>query len=254
MKFYPIIQVRTASSRLPCKVLKTLSPYDRVTILGHTILRLHKIGHVIQKPIVAVPTDENKILLDFLDANDIHYVEGDHYHVLKRYILASQFAKDKDYVIRLTGDNPFIDYKMLEKNTHYVRQVEPDLSYPSYLPLGMGFEIIQVKILRNLIRLPLSGRHCEHVTSYLKEYHEQFNIQPLFLKISSYPNYPIRLTIDETEDLELARKVYQYFRSINKPYFCAQDIYALYRKDDTFFNDNIHIYQNSMYTTERTLV
>ena len=247
MRFFAIVQVRLSSKRLPRKALARLNPnHERPVVLEHLIQRVLKVDSV-DAVILAVPENE---LADFQRIpflKDALIVGGSSHDVLGRFLKAAQDAgcSDWDHIIRLTADNPFLDHRVLEENIAFVRKKKPDYSYPAWLPLGMGFEICRLKVLRMLNELPLAPAHREHVTSYIKENPQKYSIRPMEL---DYPFHKkIRLTIDERADLTAAQAVYRYF---SDEYFCAADVIRLYEKAPRLFSGNEHVQQRSYYTCE----
>ncbi len=244
-QFHAIIQVRFNSNRLPGKSFMPIDQDGRETsLLDHLVFRLKKIGLPPQNMIIAFPKAENKMISRLIHKYDVRYFAGDDDDVLMRFIEASTKADDEDHIIRLTGDNPFIDYDILIKNMKFALKKLPELTYPDQLPLGMGFEICKVKTMRGLLSKTLSASHKEHVTTYIKQNHHSYNILPLRLERSVYPIYKnIRLTVDEIADLRMARKTFQYFCSQGKRDFTSIDVLQLYRQYPDFFADNLHIKQ-----------
>ncbi len=250
MKFIAIIQARLASQRLPRKVIAPLEPErESPLVLEHLIQRISQAKQV-DKIIVAISETEYPFFDKMPFLQDISIKTGETHDVLSRFLKASQDSKENDYIIRITADNPFIDYQVLEKNISFVKEKNPDYSYPAWLPLGMGFEICQLRILKKIGKLNLSSANREHVTTYIKENPKQYNIQPMRLDRSIYPLYKnIRLTIDEPVDLVMAQNLYKYFEKKNI-YFCATKVNQLYREKPELLSLNQHVQQKSHHLSE----
>jgi spore coat polysaccharide biosynthesis protein SpsF len=77
------------------------------------------------------------------------------------------------------------------------------------LPRGLILEVFSHAALQWLHLHTMEARHREHVTYYVYEYPNEFRIG----QIPAPPEllYPLRLTIDTPEDLELARRVADRF-------------------------------------------
>ncbi|MDH4200817.1 MAG: hypothetical protein OEV66_10605 [Spirochaetia bacterium] len=238
MEVQYIIQARTKSTRLPDKILMKIG--DKI-LIQHIIDRL-LLGGAKKSEICFALAEENRTdVCDFLDRQGILWMCGDVYNVLARYIQASRDLPETGLVVRLTGDNPFIDFRCLKSNLEICQADESiDFSYPYKLPLGMGFEIIRKKALLNQIKFDLKPHHMEHVTSFIKENKSLFNIKQV-----DYYQIPcdIRLTVDYPEDLEQARKVYAYFINKKEEGFCSKEIFALYEENPEFFSLNSMIKQ-----------
>ena len=246
MKFIAIIQARLSSQRLPRKIIASLdSTFEKPLVLEHLIQRISRAKQV-DEIIVAITKTEYSTFKKMPFLQNVSIKTGATYDVLNRFLEASQSAQEDDYIIRITADNPFIDYQILEKNISFVKEIAPDYSYPAWLPLGMGFEICQLGVLKKINKLNLTAAHREHVTTYIKENPKQYDIQPMQLDRSIYPFYKnIRLTIDETADLIMAQKIYKYFANKKDIYFCATKVNQLYKKQPDLLLINQHVQQKS---------
>lgn len=219
------------SSRLPKKVLADIGG---VVLIEHIINRILLSGAPKEDICFALAeeNEENEIGR-YLDKNQIPWMQGDPHDVLKRYIHASEMLSENDLLVRLTGDNPFIDYRCLRDNLAVCMKDDSiDFSYPYKLPLGMGFEIIRKRALDRQMEFTLQGHHREHVTTFIKENPSFFKIQPVvYFKNSE----DIRVTVDYREDLDMTRKIWQYFKEQNRPNFCSGEIFKLYKIKPDFF-------------------
>ncbi|MCP4130658.1 MAG: hypothetical protein GY754_06715, partial [bacterium] len=99
-----IIQARMGSTRLPGKSLLDLAGYP---MLYHVIERTMAIEGVDNVVVATSIEPENKQLVELSDKMGVHSFVGSPENVLERYFFAS-IEFDCDYIIRVTGDNPFI--------------------------------------------------------------------------------------------------------------------------------------------------
>lgn len=241
-----IIQARLQSKRLPAKSMKLIG--DRA-LVGHILDRLNQLPFSEVSVAAALPEGNSDLLSNFFQSEGVDIYYGDETDVLSRFLLASQDLSDEDFVIRLTGDNPFIDHREAQNLIEFLhREKRVDLAYPYKLPLGMGFEAISVGALRSQAQNELLPHHREHVSVFIKENPGLYSI----VSLESYSEHPqIRLTIDYEEDLKMARKCYEYFAGQNNPWFCSNDVYGLYQKEPGFFKDNLHMLQKSATSYEK---
>ena len=113
-----------------------------------------------------------------------------------------------DAVIRVTGDNPLTDAKMIDfmLEEHFLKKV--DYTYTEQLPVGTRSEIIDVEMLKNLHGQLQDPNSSEYMTPMLNR-PDQFKI----LKLDSYDprlNRPeLRLTVDTYEDLDLFKSLFE---------------------------------------------
>ncbi|MDH4261943.1 MAG: hypothetical protein OEV78_02740 [Spirochaetia bacterium] len=228
-----IIQARMSSTRLSGKVLMEIG---QKPLIQHIIDRLLLSGANKSQIYFALAVENSNELYKYLDKQNIQWISGDTFNVLSRFIKTSQDLSEKDIIVRLTGDNPFIDFQILKDNLKYFdTETNLDFSFPFKLPLGMGFELFRKGAMIKQLEHDLLPHHLEHVTTFIKENKNLFNIK----QIDYYKNSPdIRLTIDYPEDLKQARDTYNFFSKQNLPYFCSSDVFNLYNANSNFFNIN----------------
>ena len=244
MKIAGFIQARLSSKRLPKKVMRKIGPY---TLLEHIILRLKNIKEIKKSIYLLVPYEDEQYFSDIAKKHNIKIILGDEYDVLSRFAKACEFSPI-NYCIRLTADNPFVDVKAIKIGINYLQQYNQNYEIALLslkgLPIGMGAEFISSNSLfisKIYSKLP---HHREHVTTYIKENSNIFNIHHLYINSDNIASQ-IRLTIDENSDLELAREVFEILTNHTKCsiYFGYECIKKLYYKSPDLFLKNIHIKQ-----------
>jgi spore coat polysaccharide biosynthesis protein SpsF len=215
-----ILQARLSSSRLPGKVLKH--------ILGKPML-LHQIERIqnskrIDKLVVATSTEKSddaieKMCLD----NNIEVFRGELENVLDRFY---QCAKkyNPDYIVRLTGDCPLADWKIIDDMIQYYLDEELDyMSTSPKLPDGLDAEVMTMSALSEAKQKAVLPSELEHVTQYINKNPNKFKNEHFnFDKDLSH----IRWTVDESEDFILVEKIYQALYEDN-PLFLMNDILKL---------------------------
>lgn len=253
MKVQITIQARLASSRLPNKIFAQVGKYP---IIVHILKRIFQLSFQDIYIKIITPREEleeikNRFkvyyeLFNHQQIEKIQFFGGSLYNVLDRFIQSAEDLSDDDYLVRLTSDNPFLAYDLLDENLKKIIKSEKkiDYSYPYGLPLGMGFEIIRLGILRSLKNTKLKNYHKEHVTIAFREKPENYHIL-VFPKFENPLNKKVRLTIDEKKDLEMSRNTYQWFHSQKQSFFSYEDIFYLYEKNPGFFYINNSVRQKS---------
>jgi len=146
-KIVCIVQARMGSSRLPGKAML---PIGNNTVIGNIILRLSK-SKLINEIIVATSTNkENDLLENFILENDFKVFRGSENDVLERYYNAAIYT-DADLIVRITGDCPFVDSKLVDEmladflasNIDYESNVSP-----ATFPDGLDIEIFNFRTLK----------------------------------------------------------------------------------------------------------
>jgi spore coat polysaccharide biosynthesis protein SpsF len=228
-----ILQARHSSSRLPGKVLK---PILGKPILLHQIKRLEN-SQMIDKLIVATSDDfsDDAIEMMCMD-NNIEVFRGDLDNVLDRFYQCAKL-KDPDHVVRLTGDCPLSDWKIIDNMIQ--RYLDEDLDYmatSSKFPDGLDVEVMKMSVLSEVKQKAILPSETEHVTQYINKNSGKFRIKHFDPdKDLSY----LRWTVDEPEDFVLVEKIYQALYKDN-PQFLTSDILNLLDRQPelTKINDN----------------
>jgi spore coat polysaccharide biosynthesis protein SpsF len=152
-------------------------------------------------------TKENVILKELADEYKIDFSRGSVNNVLDRYYKAA-INYDCDYVIRVTGDNPFIDVQFASDTVKRTIEENADICAPKNLPLGIAVEIISMSSLDATYKEAKLPHQLEHVSPFIKENTERFKVIKFMTDFKcEFEN--LRLTIDAPEDLEFAQIISQ---------------------------------------------
>jgi len=217
-----ILQARMASSRLPGKVL--------APILGRPMLEL-QIERVrgcqrIQKLVVATSNDSgDKPIAELCDRIKIECFRGDLENVLDRFYQAAKLY-GADHIVRLTGDCPLADPGIISGLVDFYFRERCDYAsncQEPTLPDGLDAEIFSFSVLEKAWKEAELPLELEHVTKYIRNHSEKFQIRCLKYKadLSS-----LRWTVDQEKDLEFVRRVYEALYGDN-PEFSMKDVLAL---------------------------
>lgn len=195
-----IIQARMGSTRLPGKVMKNIG--DK-TLLEHIIFRISRLKNSVKIVIATSNLEKDDEIEDFCKQNDISFFRGSELNVLERYHLCAKENKF-DHIVRLTGDNPFIDIEELDNliELHLNSQADYSRSF-AVLPKGVGSEIFTFEALEQSYKYGFKENHKEHVNEYIEENEDKFKI--VELEVKSEKNRPdISLTVDTGDDYNKA--------------------------------------------------
>ncbi len=215
-----IIQARMGSTRLPGKVMKTLSGK---TVLWHVITRL-KQCRLIDEIVVATTSSENdKIIKRFCEENHFSFFVGDEFDVMGRYLDAAH-AFSATTIIRITSDCPLIDPFLVDEmlrifnpiNMDYLSNILPPRTYPK----GLDTEIFTTLTLEDATKLTQDPQDREHVTPYIMNHPEKFRLIPYYHKIDLSNE---RWTLDTQEDFEFIEKIYNALYT-DTTLFASEDI------------------------------
>ncbi len=231
MKYLVIVQARMGSTRLPGKVLKKIGEKTALELLLERVSLSHKLDDIV------VATTINKEDLAIVrKVSELGYSVfiGSENDVLDRYYQAARLYKP-EYVIRLTADNPLLDWRVLDDGIDMLQRETEYLGMLSEtFPEGEIIEIVRFDALEFMwINAKLSSER-EHVTLYIKNHRNDFKVQDYLCKLGNL--YDERWTMDCEDDLELIRKVYDYFSP--RIDFSLEEIYEFLRQYPDIRNIN----------------
>lgn len=197
-----IIQARMGSTRLPGKVLKDV---DGVPLLKYQVERVKK-SYLIDQLVIATSTlDQDDSVVELCERNGIEVFRGSEDDVLTRYFECGR-QYQADIVVRLTGDCPLSDPKIIDDAIAVFQGQEVDYlgnTVPvetSTFPDGSDVEVFSMKALGRAHRECKDPYDREHVTFHFWKNDNGFcTIQLTRRKdLSKY-----RFTVDYPEDLEV---------------------------------------------------
>jgi spore coat polysaccharide biosynthesis protein SpsF len=195
-KVIAIIQARMQSSRLPGKVLMPMPLTSVTSILEIIVNQLRKSKFHTTVIIATTENNSDDAIANFCQTKNIEVFRGDEKDVHSRFF---EILCNSDYntAIRVTGDNPIIDVEQLDIVLGNHIKTHSDYSYTKDLPMGMNFEVFDVKAFHRMSSQVLSVEDKEHVTLRFKS-DETFTKN--LIKIDSEIRQQLRLTIDYPSD------------------------------------------------------
>jgi len=164
-----VVQARLSSSRFPGKVMKTLTA-------GHTVIstllnRLTK-SEMISKIVVAIPNNKaNSPLAEYVRQLEFEIFLGDEFDVQSRFLEISK-SYSPDWIVRITGDCPMIDPKLVDRVISLAIETESEYCSnidPPTFPDGLDVEVFRPAALSKVRDLGPLARDLEHVTWSLRE-------------------------------------------------------------------------------------
>ncbi len=200
-----IVQARMSSRRLPGKAFKKINNIPMLEILLDNLKKNSRINNIV---VATSRNQEDKKIINYCKRKKIDYYQGPLHNVFERIFLCAKYFKF-DYFMRISGDSPFIDNKIInkiiliqskKKNYDVYTNV-----FPRSFPKGQSVEIVKTSIMEN-IKSKLTKSQKEHVTKYFYENKKKFKI----LNFSNSTNLSKKnLSIDYKIDLIKFRKIFQ---------------------------------------------
>jgi spore coat polysaccharide biosynthesis protein SpsF len=234
-----ILQARVSSSRLPGKVLKP--------ILGRPMLRLQldrlRRARSLDGLIVATSIDSSDDPIERLCAEaGIGCFRGSLDDVLDRFYRAA-LPFNPHHIVRLTGDCPLIDPELIDRLVEFYLAGDFDHAGNAVEPMfpdGLDAEVLRFATLEYAWRHASLPSHREHVTLFVHRQPERFRIGSLKNDVDLSH---LRWTVDEPEDFELVRRIYEALYPRN-PEFTTDDILRLLKERPELSTLNVGIRRN----------
>ena len=170
-----VVAARSGSSRLPGKVLRPLGGKPMILFLLDRIRDAREIDAIV---LATTEQADDDPLAELVAEAGFAVFRGAGDDVVKRYVdTAAAFRFD--YVVRITGDCPFVDAASLDLCMREVRARAPfDIaSTKGRFPVGIDYEIYNAKAMAVLhAGGELSAEDREHLTLFMYRHRERFKL------------------------------------------------------------------------------
>jgi spore coat polysaccharide biosynthesis protein SpsF len=234
------IQCRLNSTRFPKKALKKIC---NKTIIELVIERCEKITPIRNIVVVTGPQEENNLLINELERIGTKYFCGSENNLLDRFYHASK-KYDTDKIIRVTADNPLIDFSLVNQALEIFNNSEIEIITNSRFktfPLGQNFDIFTMNALEETWKY------------YDKSYQDKEKFLHTFIPVTEYmyknPKFNIydfksekdyskfRFSMDYEEDYKLMIEIYDRIYYKDK-YFTLKDLVNIFELEPELMKIN----------------
>lgn len=223
LKIGAIIQARTNSKRFPNKIFLKLPYNSNFTVLDQIIARIKRVKKINEIVISTTKNINDDKVESFCKKNIINCFRGSEENVLSRFYFTAK-KYELDVIIRITADNPCIDYCIIENILNLHCKDLNDYTKTENYPRGTNLEIISFGCLENTYKNAKLDYEKEHVTPYMNN-SEIFKIKTV--KAPEKLTYPgLRLTLDEEKDYAFLCAIFCFLYNKNK-FFTISDIINL---------------------------
>lgn len=221
------IQARMGSIRYPGKSLAKLAGRES---LGHLLDSLRCI--VPSDGIVVLTSNqgEDNPIEQFCRTEGVMVRRGDRDNVASRFLSAVSDLRPK-YFVRISGDSPLFDYRILGDLLLLFRQIAANIEHQARsvivtttgelpFPSGMNCELIPAELFVRCYQRFCTPDHFEHVTRYFydcdlaRQHSEGFEVVPLGCQIADARRY--KFSFDTPEDGE---RIGRFFSKITRPHY-----------------------------------
>jgi len=203
IKIGVVIQARMSSKRLPGKSLALIND---MPLLGFLLQRLKGTQ---QADLLAVATSDDvtdQPIVAFCHEQGIPCYSGSLHDVAGRMISAARYF-DLDAFVRICGDSPLIDHRLVDLAIGLFRENQPDMVtnlLPRSFPKGQSIEVIATGLMERVLPLLATSDQHEHLTSWMYEHQDELRI----CCFSSGMDWSeVQMSVDTPEDLERVRRL-----------------------------------------------
>jgi len=207
-----IVQARMNSKRFKNKIMFEIKKKPMI----YWILKRISHSKLVNKFVVATTTEStDDEFANWIKTNTAFKIfRGSTNNVLKRFFLCAKKYKAK-YVVRITADDPFKDYRIIDKAIKIIinnKQIDycSNTLKPSY-PDGLDVEVFKYTALKKAHMRAKLDSEKEHVTPYIYKNKNLFKLVNFSYKedISAW-----RLTVDTKQDIKIIKKIIMHFKDI----------------------------------------
>ena len=194
---------RNTGSRLYGKPMQRINEQD--TILDQIIKSL-KAQPEIDGIVLGISEGlANLPFIDVAHAHGVSYIVGDPDDVLFRLIQCGRAGRASD-VFRMTTECPWSAYEMIGPMWKHHVDASNDITVCDRLPEGLHFEIYKLDALETAHERGSRTDRSEFCSNYPRNHPGEFKTT-VFLPDAALRRQDLRVTVDNPEDLVLAREI-----------------------------------------------
>lgn len=236
------LEARMGSSRLVGKTLTQL--YGDMSLLGCVVKRFRQCQNIDDVVVATTVESGDDPIAEWCKNHQVSVYRGPEGDVLDRVTNAAK-KFNANVIVQMGADSAYLDYELIDKLVSYYLEGAYDyicndltLTYP----VGIYAHVVNVQKLEKINKkLDLTQEDRDDVVRYIWEHPDKYNI--FNIEAPSELHYPqLRLTIDYPEDLEQAKKIYEYFDGC---LFSTDQIIKLYNEQPEYFLKTMNLKQKS---------
>lgn len=227
MKIGVVILSRFSSNRLPGKALMEI---NGKSILQYIVERISQVVDA-DKIVIATSLENSDDKIEqFAQRIGVNCFRGSLVNVADRFFKAGK-KKKWDYIIRINGDNIFLDVNILKDMITLAETGKYDFITnvkDRTFPKGMSIEIVKLSYFESLLlQINKEEKYKEHVTLYAYEYPSENNFYYMNSKLPEASG--IQMALDTKEDFERTEKIIQQFNGDHFNYN-LHEIYNIWKE------------------------
>ena len=202
MRIGAIAHARMSSTRLPGKVLRPLGGRPALAVL------LERLAGAEAIDVVAVATSDepqDDPIEEFCEREGARCYRGSLHDVAQRMLRAAE-GFDLEGFVRVNGDSPLIDPKLVDRAARMLREGDADLVtnvFPRSFPVGQSVEAIRVAAMRTAVAEMSDPPHREHMTQWFYAHPDRFRIENFSSDDGDFSEMVLALdTVDDAVAME----------------------------------------------------
>ena len=225
-KIYVCLQVRTSSKRMPYKCLLPIKNLESIKIL---INRIKSKNYSVN--ILTSFDHSDNFLVKKIKKLNCRIFRGDLENVYKRFSNFSKKLNDEDIIVRVTGDNIFVDHILINEVINFFKKNNYNYAgidrKKSKLPYGISVEVFNLKTFRKW--KAISNYEKEHVTPRILKNEKNIG----FFKKKNLENfYNLRCTMDTISDYHKINLCFKKSKSTRTNYIDLCKILKKLKKNE----------------------
>ena len=241
-KVVGVIQARLSSSRLPGKVLLPLGKEDNL-VIDYVYSRLSSSTYIDEIYIATSNDKSDDDLANYCFKKNYQVFRGSLDDVLNRFSEVIKLSQ-ASHIVRITGDCPLIEPTIIDSCIIGCIVNKCDLfGLKGNFPDGLDVQVFSSDSILTAEKKAKKKSEREHVGPYIEDPSNNFLIGGIEPFLDHY-NY--RFVIDEKEDYELLKKIFEEL-DMDKDIISITDIIDFVDKNPKLKSLNSHIGRNEGY-------
>lgn len=224
MKIGAIVQVRMSSKRFPNKVLYRVAGKPMLQYLLERLEHCSSLDAIV----VATSVDESDTpVVEYCQQRGVACYRGPLVDVAGRFKQVLDLYQFDGFV-RVTGDSPLLDQRLIEKGVGIFRHGDFDLVtnilVPTY-PKGQSVEVLRTATYQRAYKRMKEAEDLEHVTRYFYKHSDDYRIHN-FARAEELRR--IQLSVDSWQDMDIFATIVS---KMTRPHweYTLEDILEIYR-------------------------
>lgn len=243
MNVNAIIQARCGSTRFSNKIFAVI---DNKPLLWHVVNRLRYVKIIDDIVIATTSNLKDDAIENWCCKENVKCFRGSENNVLNRFYNASSIYPS-DVIVRITADDPFKEPSVIDKVIRKLIDEKLDLAtnnFPPSFPEGLDCEAFTFNVLEIMEKSAHDSFEREHVTQYVYHNPEKFRIGNV---VSEYNLSSYRWTIDNKEDYEMVKRIYEKRKEGNNGILLMKEIFDILEENPEIIQINSQVKRSTMY-------